>query len=59
MFILLLAQCIQLSFVFDLVIALNQHRMIIFEGSCDAEDWSNDAENSVFHHRNTVHFNIY
>ncbi len=25
----------------------NQHRMIS-EGSCDTEDWSNDAENSAF-----------
>ncbi len=28
---------------------------MISEGSCDTEDWSNDAENSAFHHRNTVH----
>jgi len=25
---------------------------IISEGSCDTEDWSNDAENSALHHRN-------
>jgi len=24
----------------------------ISEGSCDPEDWSNDAENSALHHRN-------
>ncbi len=26
----------------------NQHIRMISEGSCDAEDWSNDAENSAF-----------
>ncbi len=26
---------------------------MISEGSCDTEDWSNDAENSVLHH---LHF---
>jgi len=32
----------------------------ISEGSCDAEEWRNDAENSVFHHhRNKLHFKIY
>ncbi len=31
----------------------------ISEGSCDTEDWSNDAENSALHHRNKLHFNIY
>ncbi len=29
---------------------------MIFEGSCDTEDWSNDAENSALHHRNKLHF---
>jgi len=29
---------------------------MISEGSCDAEDWSNDAENSTLHHRNKYHF---
>ncbi len=28
---------------------------MIFEGQCDTEDWSNDAENSALHHRiNTI-----
>jgi len=27
--------------------APNQHIRIISEGSCDTEDWSNDAENSA------------
>ncbi len=30
----------------------------ISEGSCDTEDWSNDAENSALHHRHKLHFNI-
>ncbi len=25
---------------------------MISEGSCDTEDWSNDAENAAAHHRN-------
>ncbi len=29
------------------------------EGSCDTEDWSNDAENSTLRHRNKIHFQIY
>ncbi len=32
---------------------------MISEGSCDTEDWSNDAENSALHHRNKIHFKIY
>ncbi len=32
---------------------------MISEGSCDTEDWSNDAENSAAHHSNKLHFNIY
>jgi len=32
---------------------------MISEGSCDTEEWSNDAENSAFHHRNKLHFKIY
>ncbi len=27
--------------------AANQHIRMISEGSCDSEDWSNDAENSA------------
>ncbi len=37
----------------------NQHIRMISEGSCDTEDWSNDAENSTLHHRNKLHFTIY
>ncbi len=32
---------------------------MISEGSCDTEDWSNDAENTAAHHRNKLHFTIY
>ncbi len=28
---------------------------MISEGSCDTEDWSNNAENPVLHHRNKLH----
>jgi len=31
---------------------------MISEGSCDTEDWSNDAKNSEFHHRNKLHLKI-
>ncbi len=37
----------------------NQNIIMIYEGSCDTEDWSNDAENSVFYPRNKLHFKIY
>ncbi len=36
--------------------AANQHIRMISEGSRDTEDWSNDAENSVLHHRNKLLF---
>ncbi len=39
--------------------AANQHIRMITEGSCDTEDWSNDAENSALHHRKKIHFKIY
>ncbi len=39
--------------------AANQHMRMISEGSCDTEDWSNDAENSAAHHRNKLHFNVF
>ncbi len=32
---------------------------MISEGSCDAEDWSNDAENSALLHGNKLHFKVY
>ncbi len=38
--------------------AANRHIDMISEGSCDTEDFSNDAENSALHHRNKLHFTI-
>jgi len=32
---------------------------MISEGSCDTEDWSNDAENSALHHRNKCILNYF
>ncbi len=32
---------------------------MISEGSCDTEDWSNDAENTALHHRNKLHLKKY
>ncbi len=29
---------------------------MISEGSCDIEDWSNDAENSALHYRNKLQY---
>ncbi len=31
---------------------------MISEGSCDTEDWSNDAEKSSLHHKNKLHIKI-
>ncbi len=35
---------------------MNLRIRMISEGSCDIEDWSNDAENSALHHRNKLYF---
>ncbi len=35
--------------------AVNQHIIMISEGSCDSEDWSKDAENTAVRHRNKLH----
>ncbi len=32
---------------------------MISEGSCDTEDWRNDAENSDLRHKNKSHVKIY
>ncbi len=37
----------------------DQHTRMIYEGSCDTEDWSNNAENSDLHHRNKLQFKIF
>ncbi len=39
--------------------APNQPIKMISEGSCDIEDWSNDAENSALHNRNKLHFKMH
>ncbi len=31
---------------------------MISGGSCDNEDWSNDAENSALRHRNKLYFKV-
>ncbi len=40
-------------------LAANQLISMISEGSCDTEDWSNDAENTALRHNNKWHFNRY
>jgi len=37
----------------------NHHIRMISEGSCDTEDWSNDAEISSLHHRYNLDFKRY
>ncbi len=32
---------------------------MISEGSCDTEDWSNDAENTALHHSNKLYFQVF
>ncbi len=34
----------------------NQRIRMISEGSCDTEDWSNDAENPALRHRNNINY---
>ncbi len=41
-----------------LIILINvpfQYIRMISEGSCDTEDWRNDAENSALHQSNKLH----
>ncbi len=40
-------------------LATNQHIRRISKGSCNTEDWNNDAENPALHHRNKLHLKIY
>ncbi len=46
-------------FIKNIYLASNQHIRMISEGSCDIEDWSNDAENSALHHRNEYNEILY
>ncbi len=39
--------------------APKQYIRLISEGSCDTEEWSNDAENSALHHINKLHLKKY
>ncbi len=32
---------------------------MISEGSCDTEDWSNDAENAALYHKNKIYFKLH
>ncbi len=36
-------------------IFVEQQIRMISEGSCDTEDWSNDAEDAALHPRNKLH----
>jgi len=33
-------------------------KSLYYKGSCDTEDWSNDAESSALHHWNKLHFKM-
>ncbi len=46
------------AFILFIFWAANQHIRMISEGSCDTEDWSNDAEN-FWSQDNKLHFKIY
>ncbi len=50
-----------LTFYFLLIIKklLKKKNHKNINGSCDTEDWSNDAENSAAHHRNKLFYKIY
>ncbi len=48
-----------LSSTTDSTLIINQHIRMISEGSCDTEDWSNDAEKSDLIHRNELYFKVY
>ncbi len=39
--------------------AANQHVRVIFEGSCDPEDWSNDAEYSALPSQENLYLKIH
>ncbi len=43
----------------DVSLAADQHIRMISEGSCDTEDWSNDAENTVLTHRSKLQLKIF
>ncbi len=45
--------------LYDIFSSTKHKKRMISEGSCDTEDWSNDAENSALRRRNKLHFKIY
>ncbi len=49
----------QLSSTTVSTIIINHHIIMISEGSCDTEDWSNDAENAALLHRNKLYVKVY
>ncbi len=52
------AQLFSTLIIINVSWAANQHIRMISEGSCDTEDWSNDAENTALHHRNKWYLKI-
>ncbi len=42
-----------------LTLIINQNVRMISEGSCDTEDWSNDAENSAVSSEEEIIFKVY
>ncbi len=42
--------------IINVSFAANQYIRMISEGSCDIEEWSNDAEISAFYHINKLYF---
>ncbi len=44
---------------YDWFCSPGSHIRMISKGSCDTEDWSNDAENSDLPNRNKLHLKIY
>jgi len=35
-----------------------EQQIMFSEGSCDSEDWSNDAKKSVMHYKNKLYFEM-
>jgi len=35
-----------------------EQQIMFSEGSCDSEDWSNDAKKSVMHYKNELYFEM-
>ncbi len=50
------AQLLTLIAIINVSLTANQHIIMISEGSCDTEDWSNDAENTALYHSNKLQF---